>query len=529
MQSSTEKKVLLTSVCRPFGTQFGDGFGVSYEGTHQLLWAQGVFRPRATTTQWGIDFIAANIQAPTTTLHYPTMRQFIAELKHDYDYVGIAFVSSTKHKMLPMVEAVRRYAPRTKIVLGGYGTAALASDAAPLADHVCKGEGVAFMRDLLGESLDEPLVQPDIIQKGSLFSMPVIAPIGYVFAGLGCPNGCDFCATSHYFKRRHIRILDNGQAILDAITRLRELHPGMDHFWINDEDFLLNERRGRQFLEAIRASQLPPLSLSIFSSVKALSQFTASELVEMGIDWIWIGFEGKRAGYAKMEGRRYDELFADLHKHGINVLASMIIGFDYQTPSIIEEEFEELMSLRPSMCQFLIYGPAHGTPLYDRLKTDGRLSMEAMADHTKHDGFSLCFRHPCIEPTEMEAIQRRCYHEEFRRLGPSVFRVVEDWLAGHQNLRNHPSSRVRDKAQMYGTDSHRAMMLIPASRRYLNDPASSWLKKLEEQIAIETGPMSRGERMLSKVVTPMLRLTDFKIRHKIGQQPQFTRREYRMD
>ena len=33
---------------------------------------------------------------------------------------------------------------------------------------------------------------------------------GYVFAGLGCPNGCDFCATSHYFKRRHIRFLPDG-------------------------------------------------------------------------------------------------------------------------------------------------------------------------------------------------------------------------------------------------------------------------------------------------------------------------------
>ena len=77
----------------------------------------------------------------------------------------------------------------------------------------------------------------------------------------------------------------------------------MTDFWINDEDYLLNKYRGRGFLEAIRQSNLPPLALSIFSSVRALSQFTASELVEMGIDWIWVGVEGKRAGYSKMNGR----------------------------------------------------------------------------------------------------------------------------------------------------------------------------------------------------------------------------------
>jgi len=73
--------VLLTSVCQPFGEKYGDSFGVSYEGTHQILWAQGIFRPRSTTTQWGIDFIAVNLEAPVTTLHYPSIKQLIKEIK----------------------------------------------------------------------------------------------------------------------------------------------------------------------------------------------------------------------------------------------------------------------------------------------------------------------------------------------------------------------------------------------------------------------------------------------------------------
>lgn len=98
------KKLLFSSVCLPFGTEYGDGFGTSFDGSHQLMWAQGIFRPMSTTTQWGIDFIAHYIEIPTTTMHYPMMNQFVAEIKKGYDYIGIAFVAPTFHKMVPMVE-----------------------------------------------------------------------------------------------------------------------------------------------------------------------------------------------------------------------------------------------------------------------------------------------------------------------------------------------------------------------------------------------------------------------------------------
>lgn len=527
MGSQTSGKLLLSSVCQPFGVKHGDGFGTSFEGSHQLLWAQGVFRPRTTTTQWGIDFIAANLEIPTTTLHYPSMRRFVKEVRKGYDYIGIAFVSATYHKLLPMVAAIRKHAPRSKIILGGYGTALPDHKLTPYADHICRGEGVAFMRELLGESLDRPIRQPVIYQEQTLFSVPLGGKLGYVFAGLGCPNGCDFCATSHYFKRKQVRFLRDGRAILGAIESLRDVHPDMDEFWISDEDFLLNRRRGQGFLDAIRGSGLPPLSLSIFSSVKALSQFEPAELVEMGVDWVWVGFEGKRAGYAKMNGRPFRELLADLHGHGISVLTSMIIGFDYQTPEIIEEEFDELMSMRPSMCQFLIYGPAYGTPLHDRMAEEGRLDEAAFADHSKLDGFSLGFSHPHIGADEMVAIQRGLYREEFRRLGPGIFRVAEDWLVGASRLRGHPTPRIREKAELYRRRAHRALEVLPASKRYLNRSIHPWIDDLAAGIAAETGPMTRRERVLSRLAPLLLRYSAFKIDRNIGQQPRFSRRTYR--
>ena len=518
-------RVLLSSVSQPFGEKYGDGFGTSFEGTHQLMWAQGIFRPRGTTTQWGIDFIAHNLRTPTVTMHYPTLQQFQRELRRGYDYVGIAFIAPTLHKLIPMVEAAREIAPQTKIILGGYG-AALDDHLLPEADHICRGEGVRFMRELLGEDVDAPIIQPVILQDTQLFSLP-LGRTGYVFAGLGCPNGCDFCATSHFFKRKHIKFLPQGEAICEAIQELHDKDLGITTYWINDEDFLLNEKRGRGYLEAIRESQLPPVSLSIFSSVKALSQFEPSELVEMGIDWVWVGYEGKRAGYAKMNGSDYRTLFNSLHEHGITVSASMIIGFDYQTPEIIQEEFDELMDLRPSIGQYLIYGPTYGTPLHARMEAEGRMLPRTSCGFAKHDGFSLGFTHPHIEQQEMEDIQRGLYRQEFERLGPSVFRVVDDWITGHKNLSDHPSKRVCEKAKKYGDKAHGALMLLPTAKQFVNKPSAIRLGKLYQTIKQATGPMTLGERARAGVVPAAFGITAIKQRLGLGDQPSMTRKTWR--
>jgi hypothetical protein len=526
MAGSNGRKLLLSSVCQPFGAKYGDSFCVSTNGAHQLMWAQGIFRTFGTTTQWGIDFIAENLEIPTAILHYPSMARFIKEVKRGYDYIGVAFVHATKHKMIPMVDAIRRYAPKSKIIIGGYGTAFPDHELKPYADYICRGEGVEFMRKLLGEPVDKPIRQPTITSESHLFFLP--SPIeGYIFGGLGCPAGCDFCATSHYFGRKHILFLPTGKAIIDAIKRLRKAYPRMTKFYLSDEDFFVNKKRATQFLEEIRKSDLPALSLRGYGSVKSLSQFLTSELVEIGFDLLWIGYEGKRAGYEKMKGRSYKDLFEDFRNHGISIIASMIIGFDYQTPEIIEEEFNELMSLRPSLCQFLIYGPAYGTPLYHRLREQGRFLPDMNESH-KYDGFWLGFRHPHISPEEMSRIQLSLYQKEFETLGPSIFRIIENHLNGYLALKDHPLFRIREKAKEYKNTARRGLALISASKRYLNTKVNTWLDDLRKRIISETGAMNAREYLIAKAVPLLMQLTALRLKHKIGMQPRFTERRYRM-
>ncbi|MBW2184234.1 MAG: radical SAM protein, partial [Deltaproteobacteria bacterium] len=118
------KKVLLTTVCGPFGADTDDCTRhVMPELFHaQVTRAQGIFSLRSTYISYGLEYIAKNITTPATVLQYPTMKQFKRELNKGYDYVGISFVIATFGKLKKMCKMVKEVSPASKIILGGYGT-----------------------------------------------------------------------------------------------------------------------------------------------------------------------------------------------------------------------------------------------------------------------------------------------------------------------------------------------------------------------------------------------------------------------
>ncbi len=457
--------VLLSSVCKPIGPTVGDAESVGYELLHgQVTRSQHIYSPRVVHVQYALDYIAENLDTPTVVLHYASRRTFIREIKKGYDVIAIGFALSTAHHAITMCKLIRDHAPTSRIVLGGYGTVMSDEELLPYCDDICREEGVAFMRRLLGEP---PLTvgeyrHPDIRSRLRLFGLP-IGHTAMIFAGLGCPNGCDFCCTSHFFKRKHIRLLPTGEAIYDVMERFQKNY-GRIAYTILDEDFLLNRKRARAFLEQCRKKKAM-FSTFCFASVKAISQYTYEELLEMGIDGVWIGYEGKESGYAKQEGDDIDQKIRELQDHGITVLTSMIVGIPYQTDEIVEREFKGLMSNRPALCQFLIYGPIPGTPFYEEVMAKdlmhGDLVSDRMAYYRKCTGFSAIVKHPFLRREEIEALQQDLYRRDFELLGPSVLRIGEVKLNGWLKLKSHPNPHIRRKAADFRMKAATSLALLP--------------------------------------------------------------------
>ena len=88
------KKVLLTSVCRPLGERYGDAPSVGYELLHgQVTREQGLFSPRSNHLQFSLEYIAENLESPTTVLQYPSKSELVRELKRGYDLVAVSFLT----------------------------------------------------------------------------------------------------------------------------------------------------------------------------------------------------------------------------------------------------------------------------------------------------------------------------------------------------------------------------------------------------------------------------------------------------
>jgi hypothetical protein len=527
--------VLLTTVCRPFGGK-GEGDSVAAELFHaQVTRSQGIFSYRQVIRCWGLDYIAENIEAPAVVLHYPSEREFIREIRaRRYDYIGINFVVATFHKVRRMVEIIRRYSPRSKIILGGYGTVLSDDVLGPFSDLICREEGIRYMRRLLGENGNESIRHPYTpIESPRVYSFPLKTKVAHITGGLGCPNGCDFCCTSHFFKRQYIPFIRSGRELYDTMRLMeqaaRKAGDTLSSFIFIDEDFFIHEKRAREFLNCVREGGVSS-SIMGFGSVRGLSQFTPDEIAEMGFDVIWTAFEGVASGYKKLQGIGLDELYRDLRARGVAILSSMIIGFPYQDRSKILDEFRQLTELGPSLWQILIYFAFPGTPLYKKVLEENRYlpAYQNHPDYRKFDGFSMHFKHAHFSPEELETLQKELYRKCFELLGPSMVRVLKAWFEGYQNMKASPKPLLRDRAKQMRRYVRDALPgIYPAIRFGPNRKRRAEARQFFKEIVQELGPLSVIERLQCWGTLPLSAWTWMTEKFGLFQQPRLLRIEHR--
>ncbi len=521
------KKVLLTTVCGPFGINTDDCTEhVMPELFHaQVTRSQGIFSIRSTYISYGLEYIAKNLKTPTTVLQYPNMKQFIREVKKGYDYVGISFVIATFEKVKKMVRAVRECAPHAKIILGGYGT--VLPECAAYGDYICREEGVAFMRRLLGEVHDDTPPQHVVYPtRGKILGFPAMRG-AVILTGLGCPHGCEFCATSHYHGRKHIPLISTGEGIYREIKRVHKtLGNAKLPIGIIEEDFLMQKKRAQEYLDCVIRDNEEPVHISCFASAYSISQWDPDDLVRMGIQTLWVGVESKEAPYAKLKGFDVKKIFDTLHAHGINTLASLILGHDFHTVEKVWDDFEYLMSMRPTLSQFLILGPTCNTPLFERLQNEGRL-LDVPYRH--YDGFHLMFRHPNISKEKMEELILEVYKEEFKRLGPSAVRFVERQLAGYLRFKDSTDTLLRKRAEQFRQGCLDALPLFPVAARYAPTPqVAEKIREIEHAVINQIGRGGFENKIKAMIVPALAFAAKLRLKYCSYPQPQLARTEYRM-
>ncbi len=501
----TRAHVLLSSCFKPFAQddEFGSRAINPVELYHnQVTREQGPFSLRMFHRTWSLMLLQQNISAPCTVLDFPSRDEFVRELtSRHYDIVGLTGIIVNVGKVREMCRLVREHSPSSTIIVGGHVTAIPGVEKMIDADHIVKGEGVAWLREYLGEDPTDPIAHPIIPSSFGfrLFGLPTPRGGGSghaaatIIPSVGCPMGCNFCTTSEFFggKGKFVNFLERGEDVFRVMCEA-EAALGARSFFMMDENFLLYKKRALELLELMKANG-KSWSLYVFSSANAIRKYDVRQLVELGIEWIWLGLESTGNQYQKLKGADTLALATELGSHGIRVHGSTIIGLEHHTPENIDEVIDHAVSHETVFHQFMLYTPVPGTPLYREVEAEGRL-LDGVDLADIHGQYKFNFQHAAISRDDSKTFLDRAFRRDFEVNGPSLYRLMASMMTGWRRYKDDPDPRVRARVEGEASQLRNGFgAALWAMEKYLRDSnraVSDRIRDLRLQIERELGGLA---------------------------------------
>lgn len=205
--------------------------------------------------------------------------------------------------------------------------------------------------------------------------------LGSVQFSRGCPFQCEFCDIIVTFGRRP-RIKTPEQVVAEMDELLRH---GVKIAFIVDDNLIGNKRGIRPVLKALADWQHRKGYPLLFFTEASIDLADDPELMQMmvdaNIDTVFVGIESpneeslvETKKYQNVrQGRSMIEKVHAIQGAGMEVWCGMIVGFDNDDTSIFERQIAFLEEARIASALVGMLHAIPRTPLYDRLRAEGRL------------------------------------------------------------------------------------------------------------------------------------------------------------
>jgi hypothetical protein len=504
------KKILFTMTPKPYRPLVDYAHPFDLFGG-RLSAFQGLFTMHSLNRPVALHLLAQNVPFPSKVLEVPSVEELKAEIREGYEYIAIQVHSNMEFPAaMEICKWIRELSPSTQIILGGHGVTCYTEEfitreeIESLADHVCWGEGVEFIRNLFGsrESVD-PVLPP---MQFFLEMMPdKVNHAGVIVPGVGCTNRCSFCATGHFFGGRFIP-LQTAAGMYRVMERTQETYRSVDRFALFDELFLSHADQVKDLGERIyhgSRTNLSTVGYFTFSDFRSLLQYDPDDLVRWGVSRVFLGVESTVRPLAKTRGIDLKAMVESLHSRGIETILSMIFGMAHHTRDNIQTEMENFLGLGGVYNQITIESPPVGTPNWKAFKLQGRID-DTFKIEDLH-GYSKAYSHPNFVKGEVLEIAKGFQKRIYREKGPGILKAIEVELNGleyclaHEDpiLRTHKASyfarSLRNQAPILHVIQERSEHEVV--RRQAEGVLARYLSHFEAE---DTHFLKKGERLLRR-------------------------------
>ena len=305
------------------------------------------------------------------------------------------------------------------VILGGLHILSCPEEAQPHADAVALGDGVQLWPNIL-EDIDKGKLQKryeadysrpyalDPPASRALLPRASFLTTTSVIATRGCHNRCGFC----YLATEGLHMPYRMRAVTQVVDEI--VADGQPYVVFVDNNLGSRPDYLRELCRALR-----PLEI-IWSAAVTVDITDDPTLVRdmalAGCTGVFIGFESLNTGNLRDARKKtpaaedYARRVGMLHRYGIQVNGSFVLGFDHDRPDVFEQTVNWIEANRLECATFHILTPYPGTPLFRQLECQGRLLHR---NWDQYDTAHVVYRPRLMTVDELNQGYAWCYQRLF--------------------------------------------------------------------------------------------------------------------
>jgi radical SAM superfamily enzyme YgiQ (UPF0313 family) len=212
----------------------------------------------------------------------------------------------------------------------------------------------------------------------------------------GCPYDCNFCAVKEFNGRetRHRKI----ESIINEIEYAKKTN---NDFFFVDDNIIGDKKYAKDLFEALAKQNI--FWISQFSINIAFEKDLLELVASSGCEYLFLGVESAQKESLQLFNKKvnlsyqdkYNEVFSNIRSHGIEIMASFIIGNDSDNRESFTKLIDFIESNNILMAMINILTPLPGTKLFHAMSETSRI---IDYDFTHYDA-----QHAVYSPTQMSS------------------------------------------------------------------------------------------------------------------------------